>query len=52
MIKVKELYKLYLDSVGNRQIETVADKYISSLNAIKISARVSFLYPETVYGLY
>lgn len=37
--KVKELYALYLDSVGNRQIETVADNYVSSLNAIKISAR-------------
>lgn len=37
--KVKELYRLYLDSVGNRQIETVADKFVSSLNAIKISAR-------------
>lgn len=37
--KVKELYNLYLDSVGNRQIETVADRFISSLNAIKISAR-------------
>ena len=39
--KVKELYNLYLDSVGNRQIETVADKFVSSLNAIKISARGS-----------
>lgn len=37
--KVKELYNLYLDSVGNRQVETVADKFVSSLNAIKISAR-------------
>ena len=37
--KVKELYDLYLDSIGNRQLETVADKFVSSLNAIKISAR-------------
>ena len=37
--KVKELYNLYLDSIGNRQLETVADKFVSSLNAIKISAR-------------
>ncbi len=51
MIKVKELYKLYLDSVGNRQIETVADKYISSLNAIKISARgYHFFIPKQYMG--
>ena len=49
--KVKELYKLYLDSVGNRQIETVADKYISSLNAIKISARgYHFFIPKQYMG--
>ncbi len=37
--RVKRLYNLYLDSVGNRQIETIAENYVSSLNAIKISAR-------------
>lgn len=49
--KVKELYKLYLDCVGNRQIETVADKYISSLNAIKVSARgYHFFVPKQYMG--
>ena len=49
--KVKELYNLYLDSVGNRQIETVADKFVSSLNAIKISARgYHFFVPKQYMG--
>lgn len=49
--RIKELYNLYLDSVGNRQIETVADKYISSLNAIKISARgYHFFVPKQYMG--
>lgn len=49
--RVKNLYKLYLDCVGNRQIETVADKYISSLNAIKVSARgYHFFVPKQYMG--
>lgn len=37
--------------MGNRQIETVADKYISSLNAIKISARgYHFFIPKQYMG--
>ena len=37
--KVKELYELYQNSVTNREVDTVAEKYISSLQAIKVSAR-------------
>lgn len=49
--KVKELYNLYLDSIGNRQLETVADKFVSSLNAIKISARgYHFFVPKQYMG--
>ena len=37
--------------MGNRQIDTVADKYISSLNAIKISARgYHFFIPKQYMG--
>ena len=49
--KVKELYNLYLDSIGNRQLETVADRFVSSLNAIKISARgYHFFVPKQYMG--
>ena len=49
--KVKELYNLYLDSIGNRQLETVADKFVSSLNAIKISTRgYHFFVPKQYMG--
>ena len=37
--KAKELFELYQYSVGNREIDTVAERYISSLSAIKVSAR-------------
>lgn len=51
--QAKERYNLYLDSVSNRQIETVAEKYISSLNAIKISARGHhyFVPKQFMYGI-
>lgn len=37
--KTEELFELYKNCIGNRSIETMAEKYISSMNAIGISAR-------------
>ena len=37
--KSKSYFYLYQDCIGNRSIETIADKYISSMNATSISAR-------------
>ena len=37
--KTEELFELYKHCIGNRSIETMADKYIASMNAINISAR-------------
>ena len=34
-----KLFRLYQDCIGNRSIETMADKYIAGLHAIGISAR-------------
>ena len=37
--RAQELFELYKNCIGNRSIETMADKYIASMNAISISAR-------------
>ena len=37
--EAKFYFKLYQECLGNRSIETIADKYISSMNATSISAR-------------
>lgn len=37
--EAKRLFELYKDCIGNRSIETMADKYISRLHATSISAR-------------
>lgn len=37
--EAKRLFELYQECVGSRSIETMAEKYISSMNAIGISAR-------------
>ncbi len=37
--KVKELFRRYQRCVSNRTVETTAEKYVGSLNAIGISAR-------------
>ena len=37
--QAERLFKLYQDCVGNRSIETMAEKYIFGLHAISISAR-------------
>jgi len=37
--KAKELFLLYQDCISNRQIETIAEKYVDSMGSIKISAR-------------
>mgnify|MGYP000391091528 CR=1 FL=1 len=51
--KVKELYNLYLDSIGNRQLETVADRFCFFAKRNKdFSKRLSFLCAKAVYGTY
>lgn len=37
--EAQRLFELYQDCIGNRSIETMADKYISRLHATSISAR-------------
>lgn len=37
--EAKRFFNLYQECLGNRSIETIADKYISSMNATSISAR-------------
>ena len=37
--QAREMFNIYQNCIGNRSIETMAEKYISGLNAIKISAR-------------
>ena len=37
--KAQDLFQLYQNCIGNRSIETMADKYISGLHATAISAR-------------
>lgn len=37
--QAEQLFKLYQNCIGNRSIETMADKYISRMNATGISAR-------------
>lgn len=37
--KAQDLFQLYQNCIGNRSIETMADKYISGLRATAISAR-------------
>lgn len=37
--QAREMFNLYQDCIGNRSIETMAEKYIARLNAISISAR-------------
>lgn len=37
--QASKLFKLYQDCIGNRSIETMADKYIAGMHAIGISAR-------------
>ena len=37
--KAERLFKLYQNCIGNRSIETMAEKYISDMHAISISAR-------------
>ena len=37
--EAKFYFKLYQECLGNRSIESIADKYISSMNATSISAR-------------
>lgn len=37
--KSKEFFEIYQNCLGNRSIETMAQKYVDSLNAISISAR-------------
>jgi len=37
--QAQRLFELYKDCIGNRSIETMADKYISDMHAISISAR-------------
>lgn len=37
--EAKQYFELYQECLGNRSIETIADKYISGMNATSISAR-------------
>ena len=37
--QTEKYFKLYQDCIGNRSIETMAEKYISDMHAISISAR-------------
>lgn len=37
--RAEQLFKLYQNCIGNRSIETMAEKYIGGMNAIGISAR-------------
>lgn len=37
--QAEKLFKIYQDCVGNRSIETMAEKYIGGMHAISISAR-------------
>ena len=37
--QAERLFKLYQDCIGNRSIETMAEKYITDMHAISISAR-------------
>ena len=37
--RIEDLFELYKNCIGNRSIETMADKYIALMNAISISAR-------------
>lgn len=47
--EAKRLFELYQECVGSRSIETMAEKYISSMNAIGISARGHHYFIPKVY---
>lgn len=51
--QAKRLYELYQHSVSNREIDTVVEKYVSMLSAIKVSARGHhyFVPKQFMYGI-
>ena len=47
--QAEELFELYQDCLGNRSIETMAEKYIARMKAISISARGNHYFIPKAY---